>query len=307
MSRENEPSTMERIRVCREIVEEIQAENQEPACHLRFSGRSFGIADSHLGGIPYLPHGDKYPTGADGQMLWLCAQVNFAQMPRMGDFPDEGILQIFLSEFDHDGGFGLYAEDDGTVQGQWCVLYHPSVDETVTEDECLAKMPRAWDDDTEPWRTPDRPLKMEFLPIELEALSQSDFRFDPLFADALKSRLPDGDPEEYMPDGLADGMSDERELVDEIREKINIGGCKIGGYPRFAQDDPRPCGEGSGRPLTEWDTLLFLLDGDTFTFPLGDVDDMDISLNGATLNLFIRKEDLKNRDFSRVLAQWACS
>ncbi len=307
MSFENEQTNMEKICFCQKIVKEIQERNQQPVCHLQFSRESFNIADSHLGGIPYLPHNQKYPIGADGQMLWLCAQINFSQMPHIDDFPDKGILQIFLSEFNYDGGFGLYSEEDGTVQGQWCLHYYPLVDETVTEEECLAKMPRTWESNTEPWRTPDRPLKMIFLPIEYEKINQYDFRFDSLFANTLKSYLPDANPEKYMPYGLRDNTSDERELLNTIREQIKIGGCKIGGYPSFTQDDPRLYSEECGKPLEKWDTLRFQLDDDTFTFPAGDIGNMDINLNGGTLNFLIRKEDLKNLDFSQVLAQWACS
>ena len=59
---------------------------------------------------------------------------------------------------------------------------------------------------------------------------------------------------------------------------------------------------------TAWDTLLFQLDDDASDFPAGDIGDMDLYLGGnGSLNLLIRSEDLKNRDFSRVLAQWACT
>lgn len=307
MSFENEQTNMEKILCCQRIVEDVQEKNQQPVCPLQFSREPFAITDSHLGGIPYLPHNQKYPTGADGQMLWLCAQINFSQMPRMEDFPDKGILQIFLSEFNQDGGFGLYSEEDGTVQGQWCLHYYPSVDETVTEEECREKMPCTWEDTTKLWRTPDRPLKMIFLPIKQEKINRDDFRFDALFAGALKSCLPDANPKKYMPYSLRDDTPEERELLNKIRKQTIIGGCKIGGYPRFTQDDPRLYSEEWGKPLEEWDTLLFQLDDDTFTFPAGDIGDMDINLNGGTLNFLIRKEDLKNRDFSQVLAQWACS
>lgn len=307
MSIENKQPNMEKISWCQRIVEDIQKKNQQPTCHLQFSREPFNITDSHLGGVPYLPHNQKYPIGADGQMLWLCAQINFSQMPHMDSFPDKGILQIFLSEFDYDGGFGLYSEADGTVQGQWFLYYYPFIDETVTEEECLAKMPCTWESEKEVWRTPDRPLKMIFLPVELEKINEYDFRFDSLFAEALKSCLPEADPEQYMPYGLFDNTPDERELLNKIRKQIKIGGCKIGGYPCFTQDDPRLYSKECGKPLEEWDTLLFQLDDDTFTFPAGDIGDMDINLNGGTLNFLIRKEDLKNRDFSQVLAQWACS
>ena len=60
--------------------------------------------------------------------------------------------------------------------------------------------------------------------------------------------------------------------------------------------------------LTAWDTLLFQLDDDDCDYPTGDIEDMDLYLGGfGSLNLLIRAEDLKNRDFSRVLAQWACT
>lgn len=307
MNFDNEKGNMEKICLCQKIVDDIQNESKRPVCRLQLSQESFNIKDSYLGGVPYLPHNEKYPVAADGQILWLCAQINFAQMPPMENFPNEGILQFFLSDFDYDGGFGLYSEEDGTVQGQWQTIYHPFVENTVTEDECRAKMPTSWEDATELWRTPDRPLKITFLPTEQEGINHKDIRFDPLFAAALTSHLPNVNSEEYMHYALHDKTSEEREALNKIRKQIEIGGCKLGGYPRFAQDDPRLYSVVSGKPLEEWDTLLFQLDDDVFTFPAGDIGDMDINLNGGILNFLIRSIDLKNRDFSHVLAQWACT
>ena len=168
-------------------------------------------------------------------------------------------------------------------------------------------MPVSWEDGQELWRTPDRPLKMAFLPVAAERVNQTDYRFDQLFADELAHCLPGADAEEYMPYSLDDDLPEEREILRKIRGEINIGGCKIGGFPHYEQDDPRVYSKEYGKPLEEWDTLLFQLDDDTFTFPAGDVGDMDFDLNGGTLNFLIRSEDLKNRDFSQVLAQWSCS
>lgn len=102
-------------------------------------------------------------------------------------------------------------------------------------------------------------------------------------------------------------MPEEQEILNNIRSQISIGGCKLGGYPYYCQDDPRLYSEECGKPLEEWDTLLFQLDDDTFMFPAGDIGEMDFNLNGGTLNFLIRSEDLKNRNFSRVIAQWSCS
>lgn len=220
--------------------------------------------------------------GDDGQLLWLCAQINFAQLPPMEGFPGEGILQFFLSDFDQDGGFGLYSGTDGTLQGQWRTFYYPSVEETVTEEECREKMPCLWEDAAGLWRTPDRPLKMTFLPVEQEAVNHEDFRFPTLFAAALKTLLPEAAPKDYMPYGLHDDTPSEREILNKIRKQITIGGCKPGGYPRYYQDDPRLYSEECGKPLEEWDTLLFQPDDDTFSFPAGEIGDMDLNLNGGT-------------------------
>lgn len=302
-----EKTNMEKICCCQKVVDEIQEESKRPVCHLQFSQEPFSIKDSYLGGIPYLPHNGAYPVGDDGQMLWLCAQINFAQMPPMEGFPGEGILQFFLSDFDYDGGFGLYSEIDGTIQGPWRTFYYPTVDATVTKEECLAKMPSPWEGTAELWRTPDRPLKMNFLPVEREGVNHEDYRFDSFFAAALAASLPDVNPGDFMPYGLGGDTPEEREVLNKIRKQIRIGGCKIGGYPRYLQDDPRLYSKECGKPLEEWDILLFQLDDDTFTFPAGDIGDMDLNLNGGTLNFLIRPEDLKNRDFSQVLAQWACT
>lgn len=326
----------EKIALCREVVDRIQAESGRPVCRLRFSQEPFGIAGSHLGGTPYLPRDASYPMGEDGQPLWLCAQINFAQMPPMEGFPGEGILQFFLSDWRYDGGFGLYS-GDGFIQNQWRVLYHPTVDETVTGAECRAKMPIPWEEANadnmgrpknqldelgiknslkygaameqalELWRVPSRPLKMNFPPVEREGVCLTDFRFDRLFDRALEERLPGAAPEDFKPYGIREDTPEERTAVSAVRQQAKNGGCKLGGYPRYEQDDPREYGE----ELEAWDTLLFQLDDDPRTYPAGelgkDLGEMDINLNGGTLNFLIRAEDLKNRDFSRVLAQWACS
>ncbi len=317
-------TNMEKIQICQEIVDQIQAESRRPVCRLQFSTEPFAVTDSHLGGIPYLPHDACYPVGEGGQTLWLCAQINFAQMPLLEGFPGEGILQFFLSDFDYDGGFGLCGEDR-TVQGNWRIFYYPTVDESVTEEECLARMPDSWEDKAGLWRTPKRPVKMLFFPVEQEGVNYEDFRFSALFAAALTARLPGEDPKEFMPYGLDDNIPEEREALNQICEQMKQGGCKTGGYPRYCQCDPR---ENPYQGMTEemlkkynippeavqralewpaWDTLLFQLDDDLFTYPAGDIGEMDIDLNGGILNFIIRSEDLKNRDFSKVMAEWACT
>lgn len=317
-------TNMEKIQLCRQIVGQIQQQSRRPVCRLRLSRQPFAVAESHLGGVPYVPHEGQIPVDSQGAQLWLCAQINFAQMPRLEGFPETGLLQIFLEDW-HFGDFGL---EEGPNMGQrdWRVVYHPQVDETVTLEECQGKMAVPWHRarrshmprqanrfDLEDirqgqdylWRCPQQPLRVEFQPVEQEGVNDEDFRFARLFAAALKARLPERDPEELMPYRLDCDTPEERQALQSIHRQIQGGGCKMGGYPSYLQDDPRLYDQGEG--WDQCDTLLLQLYDDTYLYPQPGIREGDLELNGGPLNFIIRGEDLKNRDFSRVLAQWACT
>lgn len=295
----------EKIKLCNKIIDEIMDKNSYPACRMYLTQEPFSLIDSHLGGIPYIPREGSIPTNENGNPLWLCAQINFSQMPPMEFFPQKGILQLFLSDWHFDGGFGLYT-NDGTDQKNWRVIYYDTIDETVTEKEALSKMAVSWEEarqlDSGIWRAPNIPLKINFTSLEQEKINHTDFRFEQLFDETLKKYIPDADPKEYHPYRLDSHTPDEQTMLSAIYDKIDNGGCKLGGYPRNEQDDPRIYGENE-----TLDILLFQLDDDTFTYPAGSFDDMAISLNGGSLNLFISHQNLENKDFSQVLCYWACS
>lgn len=312
-------TNIEKIQLCQEIINQIQEENKRPMCRLRLTREPFTITGSHLGGTPYVPHDKQIPTDDDGSQLWLCAQINFSETPHIDNFPISGLLQIFLEDW-HFGDFGL-EDAPFPEQRYWRIVYYPEIDETVTMEECEKKMVIPWSEakrshmprpanqfdrrDIENgqdalWRCPNIPLKIVFQNIEQDVINDEDFRFEQLFAAALTARLPNADPQQFMPYALKGDTPQEREVLNKIREQIKGGGCKLGGYPSYLQDDPRLYDEGEG--WANCDTLLFQLydDGDS-------VSDIDLALNGGSLNFLIRSEDLKNRDFSRVLAQWACT
>lgn len=168
------------------------------------------------------------------------------------------------------------------------------------------------------------PLKLTFLPPEEEGAGDEEYLFQELFCAALEARLPGADPEEFNPYQMRSDVPEEREALDRLEKQTQRGGCKIGGHPRYYQCDPR---ENPYRGMSEeslkqysispeqvrqalaqtaWDTLLFQLDDDDGS--LDSLEDMDLYLGGfGSVNFLIRSEDLKNRDFSKLLAQWACT
>lgn len=312
-------TNIEKIELCQEIINQIQEENKRPMCRLQLTREPFSITSSHLGGTPYVPHDGQIPVDDDGAQLWLCAQINFSEAPHIDCFPLSGLLQIFLEDW-HFGDFGL---DDSPFPAQryWRIVYYQEIDETVTVEECEAKMVIPWSEakrshmprltnqfdrrDIENgydtlWRCPDIPLKVNFQSIEQDVINDEDFRFEKLFAAALTARLPSADYEQFMPYALKSDTPQEQEALNKIRQQIKGGGCKLGGYPSYLQDDPRLYDDGEG--WADCDTLLLQLYDD-----MENNNGIDLALNGGSLNFLIRSEDLQNRDFSRVLAQWACT
>lgn len=80
---------------------------------------------SKFGGLPYFPKNCEYPKNWDGEYLYLLAQINFAEVPYIDDFPKEGILQFYIGDYN-----GLYGADidNPTQQNNFRILYFADVD-----------------------------------------------------------------------------------------------------------------------------------------------------------------------------------
>ena len=63
---------------------------------------------SAIGGLPYWPKGLPLQTDENGNYLLLLAQINFEDIPALAPFPEQGLLQLFISD---DDLFGKSFED----------------------------------------------------------------------------------------------------------------------------------------------------------------------------------------------------
>lgn len=84
------------------------------ASSIKNSTRDLQIWESKFGGIPYFPNGIEYPRNKEKKPLYLLAQINFIDMPRLEFFPLDGILQFYIDDdelygvdFDSGGGEGF--------------------------------------------------------------------------------------------------------------------------------------------------------------------------------------------------------
>lgn len=173
-------------------------------------------------GKPYLPIGFEYPKDNTGKPMVLLTQLNFAEIPKLENYPEKGILQFYIP-----------SEDWYDMQ-EYKVIYHESLAENQTDFTFLT------DDLFE-----DFPVYCEHslkFSKQEEYGGSEDFRFD------------------YSFNGLEFWEFREK-LNEQQQEEIDIFfynvGHKIGGYAYFTQGDIRDYNKKS-----ENDILLFQIDTD---------------------------------------------
>lgn len=235
---------------------------------------------SKVGGVPYLPAGVAVPKGAHGEELFLLAQINFSELPKSTLFPSRGILQFFIAGDEYYGASfdGKLEETNLSLQRNFRVLFHDRIDAPVA-----ASLPSRKASTHLPF-DPTVTLRMSFR-TSTEVISPDDSGFEKVV----------GAPFYRWIEQLASANRvDEEELIDAIDSYLapNAFAHKLGGYPSFTQEDPRP-------PDSPYVLLLQLASSGPGERGLmwGDA---------GVAGFFIRAEDLKRGKFGNILYSWDC-
>ncbi|MCM1524483.1 MAG: YwqG family protein [Ruminococcus sp.] len=240
---------------------------------------------SKLGGTPYMPKNFIYPVGRTGiyrgRPLRLLCQLNFEELPHVEGFPEKGILQFFCSCGDEEAVYGLGTDRDG-----WRVIYHENI---ITDMSML----KSAEDIPKFDKGEDFPFKGQFVlkagKLFMCRPTAADIRFEREFIkaynDVMGTKITFLDVYEGK---FADGQT-VYDMYDAVKNSLTC----IGGYPDFTQQDPRT-------PSDDRRVLLFQLESQRVNGREIMWGDMGVG------NFFISPEDLKNRDFSRVLFNWDC-
>ncbi|MDO4794843.1 MAG: DUF1963 domain-containing protein [Brachymonas sp.] len=246
------------------------------------------LRQSKLGGLPYLPVGKDYPRGADGKPLYLLLQINFAEMPPLPDFPAEGILQWFIGST---WAWGANS-DRPAEQSAFRICYYPEV---LADDAALVRdfsfLPPLDPPAQGLWqklkrcfvRPPRLPFKQPCA-ILFEAGVQY-----PTLNDRTCYLKGEGAPDIHFDNWIDDEFE---AFTEAYLEAFAGNGNRVGGYPTFTQDDPRLSAEEMAC------VQLVQLDSQPPELMMwGDA---------GIAHLFIHPDDLRRRDFSRVLYTWDC-
>lgn len=249
---------------------------------------AFSLGGTRLGGSVWLADQAEWPTGADGRPLEFVAQINFADMPPLPDYPTKGLFQLFIGR---DDLFG--SDSDVPEQGNFKLVWHPegAVGGRSVPPPPLVKYGTKGDDgfnyspfDNDAARTGGVMLKAESMMMQPAPMT--------LPAQKLMETV-----------GL-DPLNDSVEaLYDDFYENKDWANHHIGGHPVFTQYDFRSIPDTvhrkkrSGVDYTQYDRVLFRLTSDKYLL-WGDAGEAVV---------MIKRNDLIAGDFSKAVWWWDCS
>ena len=248
---------------------------------------------SKFGGLPYWEKGVEFPKTSEEveceqEPLFLLAQINFAEVPHLPDYPEKGLLQIFIYGDDLYGSDCYDEQGDNSSQKLWRIVWHEDFSEerAMTESELhemgVRSVAEASGDDDNYF-----PLDKEYAISFEKALSFVTPCLDD-FDEKIRQAAKDLALPVYEDEDSCDMFSenDFENFCDD-----NAPFHQIGGLPFYTQSDVR----------REGDILLFQMDSEHtdngWEILWGD---------SGVANFFIKREDLKKKDFSHVIYNWDC-
>ncbi len=266
------------------VVEEIKKRTATEAFSITIDyEKQPGLFDSKFGGLPYWDLKKSYPVTDKGEKLVLLAQINLDELEFNEKLPTSGMLQFFILM---DDVYGLDF-DEPDKQNTFRVVYHEVIERSVTREQILElNLPTSDDFDGE------FPVLKECavsVKKQMAYMTEEDYRFNKLFGQIMSEQFHMR--KKYILPYEVIGDED----FSEMEEELGNGGHWMLGYPFFTQEDPRS--EGT---YEKYDTLLFQMDS--------DYEDEDYVMWGdsGVANFFINYEDLKKKDFSKILYNWDC-
>jgi len=233
-------------------------------------------------GIPYWPKSYlDYPRDIKGNSMKMVAQLNFNEIhSAISDevyplyFPKDGLLQFFIPQHSYEHSYlGVCFDTKGNRFNDIAVIYH----ESLLSDDLSNNIT-------------DLILDNKYFPItnECELKFSTDTQFCPLTDNYYKK---------YFYQFFLNNLCSKQKIEFYESDEFNSSICKIDGYAHINEVDPRVDEYDENNP---W---ILLLQIDSFQDNSKTISNWG---DFGTANWFIRKNDLINKDFSKVLFNWDC-
>ncbi|MBQ9817523.1 MAG: DUF1963 domain-containing protein [Proteobacteria bacterium] len=271
-----------------EIVRRLETTRYEQFNRLTPIRRSHALLDTKLGGPYYIPPEKKAPCNLNtGNELFLLAQINFSQIPKLRDFPEDGLLQFFIDP----DPIGFRVSAHPTNQISWRIRYIPTVPgytELSTLSEHHVSIPSG---------VTNLPfLEDTFFPLHAQASTQlcswEDFPFQAMLNRYCADLMP-ANPTTNEINTLRAAKQKAHEM---LTARFKPGHAQdfdiqMGGFPTFSDSMPDPRSEDPRFPGIKTPSVLLL--------QLPSFDNFRWPANGI-VHFFISRKDLKAKDFNHV-------
>lgn len=242
---------------------------------------------TRVGGPVWLGDGTEWPTGKEGRPLEFVAQLDFAAMPPLPDYPEAGLLQLFVGR---DDCFG--ADFDTPSESDFALLWYPdgAVGGRMAPPPRLPSYGDPDDDgySSSPFTDTDVRTGGVALRANPASMMPSAYSYP---VEALCAEL-----------GIDNRAVAVAPLIDPLDDNRLYDHHHVGGHPAFVQSDYRmdiaypPEDQGKPSPWRDYDRVLFQLTSRN-GLQWGDV---------GEANVLIRRADLLARDFSRTCWYFDC-
>jgi uncharacterized protein YwqG len=223
---------------------------------------------TRIGGPAALPPGASWPLDRSGRPMEFLAQIDFADLPPLPDFPARGVLQFFIAADDYFG-----CDFDDPLGGDFRVIWRG----TSPPAGALTPRPAAGGEELSPLSAHARTHGIALVPT-------------------LAQQRP-GWSADWAMRARCDIISRQQDELEDLWESdaAQFGDVHhIGGYPDFTQVDFR------GRDCCpNHDVVLLQL----WSEPMEHICWGDV----GQANFMVSRADLIARDFSRVSYQWDCT
>lgn len=208
--------------LCKKCYDEFFAKTKVPSVRLSPVGTGAETDNdmknrtkTKLGGNPYWPKDDKFPTYMGDPMMML-AQLNLSELPKLPGFPTSGLLQFFCGTW-----------DDSDRKDIVEVVYHENL---LPESELLVDIPES------PLSKEDPPIERMYLvntSKEEVPMSSTDEKFSevimPIYNKLFGENIDD----------IWDVNKATRDILMGMVDADNSAGTRFGGNPYFIQQDYR--------------------------------------------------------------------
>lgn len=259
----------------------LQNENvKAEVAKIKLTKEKTQITDSKVAGLPYVPIGKEVPKAKNGKAMRLLAQIKCEDLKGLKNFPKEGILQIFVLDNDTMG----IDWDEQTNQDNFRVVYYDKMEDFYDEEQLNEIYKPYVEKNGEFDSNIPYAYKMTVNLNEQVKMIDYDDLLDYFETVCDELKLSISEDEKY-------------DLEDEILKlfgNVEYGNHQCGGFALYNQGSPAEMNEN----YKKFDTLLFQLDSeDPREICFGDM---------GTLHFLINEEDLKNKNFEKILYNMDC-